>query len=176
LTVIFSDIVGFTSTSSLLSAEEVGDLIRRLFTKYDEIAEKYGVKKLDVIGDAFLGVAGIPNEESDHAVRAAAFALEAIEEAKKTSVCASKPQLGTVSIRFGLASGPVVATVIGSVHHPKYTLFGTTVNTASRMESSSDPDRVQCTVETARLLKKQAPPGLVHFRAKMEIKGKHRII
>ena len=115
----------------MLTAEEVGDLIGRLFTKYDKIAAKYGVKKLDVIGDAFLGVAGIPNEEEDHAVRAAAFALEAIEEAKKTPVCPAKPHLGCVSIRFGLASGPVVATVIGSASHPKFTLFGTTVNTAS---------------------------------------------
>lgn len=172
VTVIFSDVVGFTSTSSLLTAEEVGDLIRRLFTQYDELALKYGVKKLDVIGDAFLGVAGIPNEEPDHAIRAAAFALEAIEEAKKTPICAAKPHLGNVSIRFGLATGPCVATVIGSAQHPKFTLFGTTVNTASRMESCSEANKVQCTVETKNELKEQTSDIGVHFRKKMEIKGR----
>lgn len=107
VSVIFSDIVGFTSTSSLLTAEEVGDMIARLFGRYDKLAKKYGIKKLDVIGDAFLGVAGIPNKMQDHATRAAGFALEAIEAANKTPICTSKPHLGNISIRFGLASGPV---------------------------------------------------------------------
>lgn len=107
VSVIFSDIVGFTSTSSLLSAEEVGDMITRLFSKYDKLASKYGIKKLDVIGDAFLGVSGIPNKMEDHAMRAAGFALEAIEEASKTPICMTKPHLGCISIRFGLATGPV---------------------------------------------------------------------
>ena len=99
--------MNFTSTSSKLSAAEVGDLISRLFTKYDELAEKYGVKKLDVIGDAFLGVTNLPEETPDHAPRAAGFALEAIVVAAKTPICPTKPSLGTVNIRFGLATGPV---------------------------------------------------------------------
>ena len=107
VSVIFSDIVGFTSTSSLLTAEEVGDMIARLFSKYDKLAGKYGIKKLDVIGDAFLGVAGIPKTMEDHAMRAAGFALEAIEEASKTPICMAKPHLGCISIRFGVATGPV---------------------------------------------------------------------
>ena len=85
----------------------MGDLISRLFTKYDELCEKYGVKKLDVIGDAFLGVTNIPDDTPDHAPRAAGFALEAIVAAQNTPICPSKPALGTVNIRFGLATGPV---------------------------------------------------------------------
>ena len=108
------------------TAEEVGDLISRLFDKYDALAAKWGVKKLDVIGDAFLGVAGLPQQVEDHAVRAAGFALEAIEQAQVTPICYAKPHLGNVNIRFGLATGPVVASVIGTLQHPKYTLFGTT--------------------------------------------------
>jgi len=107
VTVIFSDVVGFTATSSKLTAKEVGDLIYRLFNQYDKLASKWDVKKLDVIGDAFLGVSGIPHQSPDHALRAAGFALEAIEEAKKTPICFAKPSLGTVDIRFGLATGPV---------------------------------------------------------------------
>ncbi|CAB9517852.1 Receptor-type guanylate cyclase gcy [Seminavis robusta] len=175
VTVIFSDIVNFTSTSSKLTAAEVGDLISRLFTKYDELAEKYGVKKLDVIGDAFLGVTNLPDETPDHAPRAAGFALEAIHAAQQTPICPSKPSLGTVNIRFGLATGPVVASVIGSSKYPKFTLFGTTVNTASRMESSSLPGRVQCTKETAVLIQKQQPAIEVEPRGKMEIKGRGQL-
>lgn len=172
VTVIFSDIVGFTATSSVLSAEEVGDLISRLFTKFDSLATKYGVKKLDVIGDAFLGVSGIPNRLADHAPRAACFALAAIEAASETPICSAKPQLGTVRVRFGLCSGPVVAAVIGSAQHPKYTLFGNTVNTASRMESTSEANRVQCTEETANLIQEQSPTLSVEHREMMEIKGR----
>ena len=91
----------------MLTATEVGDLILRLFTQYDELADKYGVKKLDVIGDAFLGVTNLPEETPDHAPRAAGFALEAIHLAKQTPICVSKPELGNVEIRFGLATGPV---------------------------------------------------------------------
>lgn len=158
VTVIFSDIVGFTATSALLTAEEVGDLIARLFTKFDSLAAKYGVKKLDVIGDAFLGVAGIPSRMADHAPRAACFALSAVEAATNTPICMAKPQL--------------VAAVIGSAQHPKYTLFGNTVNTASRMESSSEPNRVQCTEETAKLIQEQTPSIVVEYRDKMEVKGR----
>lgn len=172
VTVIFSDIVGFTATSSLLTAEEVGDLIFRLFTKFDSLAAKYGVKKLDVIGDAFLAVTGIPDRLTEHAPRAACFALSAIEAASTTPISPSRPQLGTVSVRFGLCSGPVVAAVIGSAQHPKYTLFGNTVNTASRMESSSEANRVQCTEETAKLIQEQSPTLGVEHRDKMEIKGR----
>lgn len=120
----FSDIVGFTSISSGLTAEECGDLIFRLFTKFDDLCKANGVKKLDVIGDAFLGVVGLPNAMPDHANRAARFALDAIKAANDTLICTTKPQLGYANVRIGLASGSAVATVIGSYEHPKYTLFG----------------------------------------------------
>jgi len=173
VTVIFSDVVGFTSTSAKLKAEEVGDLIYRLFTKFDALAAKFGIKKLDVIGDAFLGVAGVPDDCGYmHTARAACFALQATEAANQIPVCPTKPELGVVHVRFGLATGPVVASVIGSAQHPKYTLFGTTVNTASRMESSSEPDRVQCTKETGDMIKQYAPQIDVEFRAVLDIKGR----
>ena len=175
VTVIFSDIVGFTSISSALTAEEVGDLIFRLFTKFDSLCKKNGVKKLDVIGDAFLGVVGLPNAMPDHASRAARFALRAITAAQLTPICPAKPKLGYVKVRFGLASGSVVATVIGTREHPKYTLFGDAVNTASRMESSSVPNKCQVTLETADLIRGHNEGiggiGLVS-RGKMEVKGK----
>jgi len=185
VTVLFSDIVSFTSMSSALTAEEVGDLIFRLFTKFDNLCKKNGVKKLDVIGDAFLGVVGVPDGVHDHASRAARFALDAIVAANETLVCPAKPQLGYVKVRFGLASGSAVAVVIGTLGHPKYTLFGDVVNTASRMESSGEADKCQVTKETANLIRDYEEgdeldrPGddisggiKCVFRGKMKVKGK----
>jgi len=178
VTVLFSDIVGFTNISSALTAEEVGDLISRLFTKFDDLCKVNGVKKLDIIGDAFLGVVGVPDATPDHASRAGRFALDAIRVAQETLICPAKPQLGHARVRFGLASGSAVATVIGTREHPKYTLFGDTVNTASRMESSGMPNKCQVTRATADLIHKcnddclgRSGIGVV-YRGKMEVKGK----
>ena len=174
VTVLFSDIVGFTSISSALTAEETGDLIFRLFTKFEDLCKANGVKKLDVIGDAFLGVVGVPNAVPDHANRAARFSLNAITAAQETIICPAKPELGYAKVRFGLASGSAVATVIGTREHPKYTLFGDAVNTASRMESTSLPNKVQVTQDTANLILLHGEGGGIKVvsRGKMDVKGK----
>jgi len=177
VTVIFSDIVGFTSISSALTAEQVGDLISRLFTKFDNLCKINGVKKLDVIGDAFLGVVGVPHAIPNHASCAGRFALDAIKAAQDTLICPAKPTLGYAKVRFGLASGSAVATVIGTREHPKYTLFGDTVNIASRMESSGLPNRCQVTQVTADLIRgcedRDGDSVIrVVYRGKMEVKGK----
>jgi len=169
---IFSDIVEFTKISSVLTAEEVGDLIGRLLSQFDTLCRQHNVKKLDIIGDAFIGVAGVPTMDPFHARKAATFALDAIECARRTLICPSKPHLGYVQVRFGIATGSVVATVIGGSEHPKYTLFGDTVNTASRMETTSEPNRCQCTEVTAKILKDIAPEIDIELRGNVDIKGK----
>ncbi|KAL7548596.1 hypothetical protein ACHAWF_011875 [Thalassiosira exigua] len=174
VTVIFSDIVGFTSISSALTSEEVGDLIYRLFSQFDALCKSHSVKKLDLIGDCFLGVVGVPTAVPDHARLAARFALEAIKSAQRTLICTAKPQLGYAKVRFGLASGSCVATVIGTLEYPKYTLFGDAVNTASRMESTSSPNMCQVTEETAGLIRNSAEGSdlILVSRGKKDVKGK----
>jgi len=171
-TVIFSDIVQFTKISSALTAEQVGDLIGRLLSQFDTLCRQHNVKKLDIIGDAFIGVAGVPSRDPLHAVKAAAFALAAIDVARETLICPAKPQLGYVQVRFGMATGSVVATVIGGSEHPKYTLFGDTVNTASRMETTSEPNRCQCTEATAKMLQEFSPETKLELRGSVDVKGK----
>jgi len=171
-TVIFSDIVQFTKISSALTAEQVGDLIGRLLSQFDTLCRQHNVKKLDIIGDAFIGVAGVPTADPLHATKAAAFALNAIEVARRTLICPARPQLGHVQVRFGMATGSVVATVIGGSEHPKYTLFGDTVNTASRMETTSEPNRCQCTEDTAKALHEFSPEIQLELRGNVDVKGK----
>ncbi|EKX54200.1 hypothetical protein GUITHDRAFT_52241, partial [Guillardia theta CCMP2712] len=145
VTIFFSDIVNFTTISSKLEPWKVSKFLDRLYSNFDSFAQAHGVFKLETIGDAYMAVTNLLEDQvEDHAVRIARFALDAIECASTTLQDEDAPELGTLKIRVGIHSGPVVANVIGK-QRPKYTLFGDAVNTASRMESTSIPGKIQCT-------------------------------
>ena len=110
-------------------------------------------------------------EQVDHAARMAHFSLSAIEASQHTYIDHDNPSLGTLQIRIGINSGPCMATVIGR-RNPKYTLFGDTVNVASRMESTSVPGRVQCSQSTADLIRAQDPTICLLERGSVNVKGK----
>ena len=144
VSVFFSDIVGFTSLSSTMDAARVSALLTRLFAKFDALAQLHGVQKLDVIGDAYLAATNVLEDQAaDHAARLARFAIDAIAAAAATRLDDADPASPAVRIRVGLHSGPVSVAVVGA-HAFKHTVFGDTVNTASRMESTSLPGRIQC--------------------------------
>jgi guanylate cyclase len=129
-------------------------MLGRWFDALDALAERHGAYKLDTIGDAYLCAANVVTEQPDHAARMAHFALAAVAAATTTLVDPDSPELGSLTIRAGLNSGPCMATVIGR-RNPKYTLFGDAINVASRMESTSVPGRVQCSASTAELIRIQ---------------------
>ncbi|KAL7570909.1 hypothetical protein ACA910_002543 [Epithemia clementina (nom. ined.)] len=171
VTIVFSDIVGFTNISASMSPMEVSDMLDRLYIKFDVISRKHDVFKVETIGDSWMGVTNLSKDQPDHASRIVGFSIDAIHAARETMIDPATPSLGHVNLRIGINSGPVVANVVGS-RNPRYCLFGDTVNTASRMESHSDAGRIQCSAATAQVLIQQNPEIKLTPRGRIPIKGK----
>lgn len=164
VTVLFADIVGFTSLSASKSPQALVELLNRIFSEFDTLADSHGLEKIKTIGDAYMAVAGLPNPCPDHAARAARVALAMLDAVARVSVATGED----LSLRIGLHSGPVVAGVIGRRKFT-YDLWGDTVNVASRMESHGLAGTIQCSEATAALL--QGVCGL-QARGSVEIKGR----
>jgi class 3 adenylate cyclase len=164
VSVLFADIVGFTTLSSRTSPELLVKLLNELFSMFDRLAEQHGLEKIKTIGDAYMVVAGIPQPVADHATAIAHMALD-MQKAIADYAAREKTEL---SIRIGIHTGSVVAGVIGTKKFI-YDLWGDTVNTASRMESTGLPGRIQVSEPTAQLLREQFD---LDERGPIEVKGK----
>lgn len=167
-TVIFLDIAGFTEISAGRSPNEIVGILDEIFTRFDELAERFGLEKIKTIGDAYMVVAGIPVPAEDHAFRAMEMSIAMMDSLKEYN----RKQPEVIRARIGLCSGPVVAGVIGRKKFI-YDLWGDTVNTASRMESYGQPGRIQVTESTYSLLRDQYQ---FSCRGKIEVKGKGKIV
>lgn len=164
VTVLFADLVGFTSLAARISSVEMVRMLDEIFSAFDGLAETQGLEKIKTIGDAYMVVGGLPTPRPDHAEAVAEVALDMVELVAQRFAGQPVP----VQIRLGINTGPVIAGIIGR-HKFNYDLWGDTVNTASRMESHSLPGRIQVTAATrARLA------GRYQFeeRGPIEVKGK----
>jgi guanylate cyclase len=161
-TVLFADIAGFTPWASRMEPDVVVDLLDDLFTHFDEVARRRGVEKLKTAGDEYMAVAGAPIARADHAevaLRAAMDMLDATAQWQQTHVL-------SLPIRIGLASGPVVGGVIGQ-QRILFDLWGDTVNTAARMQSTGVPGRIHVSKGTA-----ERTSGQFEFEAReVDVKG-----
>jgi len=133
VTVIFSETVNFADMTRSLTPLKISQMLDRLYLAFDKVASQYHVFKVETVGDAYMGVTNLENDQDDtHVKNAAEFAMAMVQEASTTLIDPDEPELGCINIRVGFHSGPVVSNVIGSLN-PRYGLFGDTVNTASRM-------------------------------------------
>jgi class 3 adenylate cyclase/ActR/RegA family two-component response regulator len=164
VTILFCDLVGFTAFSQTLPAERTIKFLGRIFSTFDRLASEHGVEKIKTIGDSYMAASGIPESQSDNAMRVAALSLRMMDALKTITESTGL----AMQARIGIHTGPVVAGVIGT-HKFVYDVWGDTVNTASRMESHSLPGRIQVSATTRHLLQ-----GRFTFepRGSLEIKGK----
>jgi len=166
VTVLFSDIVGFTSTTSNHTAEEIVSSLNDLVSRFDVQAKKMHVEKIKTIGDAYMAVCGAPELNEKHAeimLKFATIMFKELNEYNKTAKIKFR-------IRIGLCSGPVIAGVIGK-NKFIYDIWGDTVNVASRMESNCDPMHVRMTESVVKNLEAHG----YHYNYKIEeidVKGK----
>jgi guanylate cyclase len=146
-TVLFADLVGFTPWAQRTDPARVVGFLDGLFTRFDELAVEAGVEKIKTIGDSYMAVAGAPEPMDDHAAAAVRLAQGMLATLADARADLDAP----LELRIGLASGPVVGGVIGQ-RRILFDLWGETVNTASRMESSGVPGRIQVAPSTRELL------------------------
>jgi len=163
VTILFSDIVGFTKMSLGKDPEEIVFLLNDLFKRFDIRALSLGLEKIKTIGDAYMVVGGLPIENNDHAILITKMAFGMYDDLEAFN----KEHRLEFQMRIGINSGPVVAGVIG---HSKfsYDLWGNAVNTASRMESTSIPGKVQVSPSTYEQIKSEFD---VHENQLVECKG-----
>ena len=161
-TVLFADVAGFTAWTTRTDPERVIGLLDDLFTRFDEVAAAHGIEKLKTMGDAYMAVAGAPLPRDDHAmaaIDAARDMLEAVGAWREAHSVA-------LEIRIGLASGSAVGGVIGR-QRILFDLWGETVNTAARMQSSGIPGRIQVAESTMR----RASPACAFVERVVDVKG-----
>ncbi len=164
VSVLFSDLQGFTTISSRMNPATLVEHLNAIFLRFDALSLRLGVEKIKTIGDAYLAVAGVPTERPDHATACAEMALGMLGALDEANEAFQTP----FHIRIGVATGPVVAGVIGT-HKFAYDVWGDTVNVASRLETTCEPDRIQISGPTAERLGEMF---LVEYRGEVELKGK----
>jgi adenylate cyclase len=145
-TVLFADVAGFTPWANRTDAVRVVALLEDLFTRFDRVAIESGIEKLKTMGDAYMAVAGAPLRIDDHA----AVALRAAQGMLVAAASWREAHREELELRIGVASGPVVGGVIGR-QRIVFDLWGDTVNTAARMQTSGVPGRIQVAASTMRL-------------------------
>ncbi|XP_064611721.1 speract receptor-like [Liolophura sinensis] len=169
VTIYFSDIVGFTSISAQSTPMEVVALLNDLYHFFDDCIDLYDVYKVETIGDAYMVASGLPRRNEDrHAYEVALLSFTLLKGISSLTI-AHMPD-HKLKIRIGIHTGPCVAGVVGN-KMPRYCLFGDTVNTASRMESTGEPMMIHISKDTKDILSKHS--GFhTKSRGQLDVKGK----
>ena len=142
MTIMFADIVGFTSISEDLPPSDIIELLNDVYSKLDSLADAYGIEKIKTIGDAYMAICNSGESIGEHRKRMLLFAKEVIATCSGIIL----PNGNSMEIRIGIHSGPTVTGVIGT-KKLSYDVWGDAVNTAARMESYGEPGTIQVTME-----------------------------
>ncbi|MDD2762131.1 MAG: adenylate/guanylate cyclase domain-containing protein [Methylomonas sp.] len=157
--VLFADLVGFTTLTTKMRPEDLVKLLDNIFSEFDELTESLHLEKIKTIGDAYMVAAGLPAPRPDHAKALVSLAFKMRETIRGYA---------DLNVRIGIHSGAVIAGVIGRRKF-MYDLWGDTVNIASRMESHGVVDEIQVSEHTAELI---ADEFALKPRGEIEIKGR----
>jgi len=147
VSVLFTDFKGFTTIADSLSPQELVLELNKCFIAFDTIIEKYGLEKIKTIGDSYMCAGGLPTPSSDHPYKIVKAAMEIQSYVFDNNEKRKSLGLPLWEIRVGINNGPVVAGVVGSKKYA-YDIWGSTVNIASRMESSGVPGQVNISAAT----------------------------
>ena len=162
--ILFADMAGFTARTSDTTPEDLVQFLNRVFSDFDRLVEKHGLEKIKTTGDAYMVVSGVPARRTDHAQTLARLALDM----RDLALDLRDPHGRRVPIRFGIASGPVVAGVVGTRKF-FYDVWGDAVNVASRMESTGEHGKIQVSQDIHERLKEEF---VLEKRGLIDVKGK----
>ncbi|XP_013410650.1 soluble guanylate cyclase 88E isoform X3 [Lingula anatina] len=167
VTILFSDVVGFTTICSQITPMQVVGMLNAMYTEFDQLSEKNQVYKVETIGDAYMVVAGAPIKTKYHAHHICNMAFDMLDAMSNLTDPSTG---GNMRIRVGVHSGAVVAGVVG-MKMPRYCLFGDTVNTASRMESTGEAMKLHVS-ETTKQFISSGDGYVLQERGSIQVKGK----
>lgn len=162
-TVLFADIAGFVAIARSLGPERTVAMLNGLVSRFDELAARHGVEKIKTIGDAYMVAAGVPEPRADHTAALARMGLDMLETARQV---ANETGIN-INIRAGMASGPMMAGVIGKRKF-SYDVWGDAVNLASRLEQASTPGRILVCPKCREAL---VPEFNLESRGQIDVKG-----
>ncbi|CAG9826950.1 unnamed protein product [Diabrotica balteata] len=168
VTVYFSDIVGFTEIAAVSTPLEVVTFLNKIYKQFDARIECYDVYKVETIGDSYMVASGLPEKKRKHISEIASMALDLLSGSRQFKIPHRKSE--RLQIRSGAHTGPVVAGIVGS-KMPRYCLFGDTVNTASRMESTGEASKIHISLDMKRALDLIGGYKTEH-RGLVDVKGK----
>jgi class 3 adenylate cyclase len=169
MTILFADIVGFTSLSETLSPTEIVTVLNEVYSRLDELADHYGIEKIKTIGDAYMAISTQGDDNLEHKRRMLEFAQQVISICKTIHIAENT----SIQVRIGIHSGPTVAGVLGTKKY-SYDVWGDAVNTAARMESYGEPGTIQVSKEFYESVKDLSIVQSMTIRSEKEIvmKGK----